>query len=90
MTSKIANICGVLVHAHPARVTEVLAQIDALEGVEVHELADAGRIVLTVEDTPTTTAFDQLAAIHRISGVVAATLVYHHFEPATSGASPSA
>jgi periplasmic nitrate reductase NapD len=76
------NICGVLVHAMPSRVDEVHQALAALDGVEVHQVAEGARVVVTLEDTPTCLAVDQLASIHRIDGVVAAALVYHHFEPA--------
>ncbi len=76
------NICGVLVHAMPSRIDEVRRALSNLEGVEVHQVAEGGRIVVTLEDTPACMAVDQLASIHRIEGVVAAALVYHHFEPA--------
>ncbi len=76
------NICGVLVHAMPSRADQVCEALAALDGVEVHQVAKGARIVLTLEDTPTSMAVDQLASIHRINGVVAAALVYHHFEPA--------
>ena len=74
------NICGVLVHANPNKMASVLGALAELEGVEVHRTADGGRIVLTVEDTDRTIALDTMAAIHRLDGVVAASLVYHHFE----------
>jgi nitrate reductase NapD len=75
------NICGVLVHAMPARLDEVQNSLSALDGVEIHQVAEGGRIVVTLEDTPSSSAVDQLASIHRIQGVVAAALVYHQFEP---------
>ena len=86
MTLTGANICGVLVHAMPNRVAEVRAKLEAIDGVEVHEVADAGRVVVTLEDRPGSPAIDQLSAIHCIEGVVAAALVYHHFEPAQQAA----
>lgn len=75
------NICGMLVHALPDRQAQVVELAMALPGVEVHEVAGAGRIVLTVEDSAAGSAFDTMTAIHRLDGVVAAGLVYHHFEP---------
>ncbi|MGD9784901.1 MAG: chaperone NapD [Hyphomicrobiaceae bacterium] len=75
------NICGVLVHADPARIERVRASLATIEGLDVHEIADGGRIVVTVEDTAQALALDALAAIHKTDGVVAAALVYHHFEP---------
>lgn len=75
------NICGMLVHALPERQAHVVELATALPGVEIHEVADAGRIVLTVEDSAAGSAFDTMTTIHRLDGVVAAGLVYHHFEP---------
>jgi nitrate reductase NapD len=75
------NICGVLVHANPAKVDTVLAALAGLPGVEMHQTGSGGRIVVTVEDGGNTTALDTMAAIHRLDGIVAASLVYHHFEP---------
>lgn len=79
------NICGVLVHAIPIKLPAVVDALAALDGVEVHQTADGGRLVVTVEDTDTALAIDTLAAIHRLDGIVAAALVYHHSEPAETG-----
>lgn len=75
------NICGVLVHANPARMSAVLSGLESLDGVEVHDRSGDGRVVVTVEDTAHATALDTLTRIHRLDGIVAAALVYHHFEP---------
>ncbi len=75
------NICGVLVHANPARMSAVLSGLESLDGVEVHDRSGDGRVVVTVEDTERTTALDTLTQIHRLDGIVAAALVYHHFDP---------
>ncbi len=80
------NICGVLVHADPRRIDGVRASLEMIEGLEVHEMANGGRIIVTVEDTATHLALDALADIHKTDGVVAAALVYHNFEPANQGA----
>ena len=86
------NICGVLVHVMPAKVDAIATALGGLAGVEVHQRAGDGRIVVTVEDTATSTALDTMASIHRLDGIVAASLVYHHFEPETAahGAAPNA
>jgi nitrate reductase NapD len=75
------NICGVLVHATPAEAGKVADALVRLPGVELHAQAQAGRLVVTVEDTAGTSAVDGLAQIHALPGVVSAALVYHHFEP---------
>lgn len=76
------NVCGVLVHANPAKTDDVIQAMRTFDGLEVHHTAGAGRIVVTVEDTDSTLALDTLAAIHKLNGIVAASLVYHCFEPA--------
>lgn len=74
------NICGVLVHVLPDHKARVAGELSELPGLEVHETLDAGRLIVTVEDTGQSLALDTLSAIHRTSGVVAAALVYHHID----------
>ncbi len=76
------NICGVLVHADPSRLAEVERAIRALPGAEIHAAAPGARFIVTLEDVEGAAAIDALAEIHKAPGVVAAALVYHHFEPA--------
>lgn len=73
------NICGCLVHTMPDMTESVIAAIDATEGGEVHAHED-GRVVITVEDTESDRASDQIMALHQIPGVLTVTLTYHHFE----------
>lgn len=81
------NICGVLIFANPAKMDDVIASLQALDGVEVHMSAgEDGRIVVTVEDTPGAPAIESLTAIHKLDGVVSASLVYHNFETAQPAA----
>jgi nitrate reductase NapD len=76
------NICGVLVHVVPPKRQHVRAALQDMAGVEIHQEAGDSRLIVTVEDTPASTAFDTITAIHRLDGIVAASLVYHHFDPA--------
>lgn len=73
------NICGCLVHTMPEKTDGVIAAIAATEGGEVHA-HDKGRIVVTIEDTETKRASDQIMDMHQIPGVLTVTLTYHHFE----------
>lgn len=82
------NICGVLVHAAPARVDDVVRALENIPGSELHGTAEGGRLIVTLEDTAHATAIDGLAAIHRLPGVVAAALVYHGFDPDRGCAAP--
>ncbi len=73
------NICGCLVHAAPERTADVISALEAIEGGEVHG-HEGGRIVVTVEDTETKRASEQIMDMHQIPGVLTVTLTYHHFE----------
>ena len=74
------NICGILVHCAPGTMSSVAGDLAALDGVEVHMTTADDRIVVTVEDTETTQAADQILAVHRLDGVIAAALTFHHFD----------
>jgi nitrate reductase NapD len=76
------NVCGLVVHVRPDRVESVEAEISALPGVEIHQAADQGRLVVTAIDEDGVTALDQIAAINRIPGVVSTSLVYHALDAA--------
>lgn len=73
------NICGCLVHTMPEMTESVIEAINATGGGEVHA-HENGRIVVTVEDTPSQRASDQIMEMHQIPGVLTITLTYHHFE----------
>ncbi|WP_068088132.1 chaperone NapD [Polycladidibacter stylochi] len=75
------NICGVLVNCMPGKTLEMSETLSSLDGVEVHHVEEkAHQLIVTVEDTPTTKADEQVLAIHRTPGVVSAGLTYHSFE----------
>ncbi|MBK5957319.1 hypothetical protein CCR97_03730 [Rhodoplanes elegans] len=82
------NVCGVLVHALPARADEIARALEAIPGSELHAVLDGGRLIVTLEDTDTATALSGLETIHRTPGVVAAALVYHGFDPDRGPAAP--
>ena len=74
------NIAGVLVHARTSELDSVRDGLAGLPGVELHQTLDGGRLIVTVEDVQDHSAADTILAVHRIPGVIAAALVYHHFE----------
>jgi len=75
------NICGVLVMARPQERHRVAAALAALPGVEVHLVGDEGKLVTTVEDSADSLAGPTLERLGGVPGVLAVTLVYHHFDP---------
>jgi len=84
------NICGVLVHAHPQKLDAVADALTEIPGLEIHARGEGGRLVVTLEDTPDALALTGVENIHRTPGVVAASLVYHQFEPDVAQDAPAA
>ena len=74
------NVNGLLVHANPEKTSEVGLRLAALPGVEIHQETDDSRFIVTVEDVDGSDPGDAVLAIHRMEGVLAAALVFHHFE----------
>ncbi len=74
------NICGVLVHAGAKEAAAVEAKLKTMPGVEVHDRAPGDRFIVTVEDVGEVSAADTILEIHRLSGVITATLTFHSFE----------
>ncbi len=77
------NICGVLVHARPEHSASVSRALEAYPGVEVHQRTDDGRLVVSIEDTQDRFAGEMLAEVHKIDGVLSASLVYHYMDTET-------
>jgi nitrate reductase NapD len=76
------DIASAVVHTLPGRRDEVRARLEALPGVQIHAETPDGRFVVTVEDTPGTTAADGVMALHRLDGVLAAAMVYQYSDAA--------
>lgn len=83
--AKPVNICGVLVHVVPADRFRLRDALEALPGVEVHAMADEGKLVVVVEDTEDDLASATINRINDIKGVLSVALVYHHFDSELEG-----
>ncbi len=74
------NISSIIVNPAPGQAEAVRARLTQMPGVEVHAMADDGRMIVTVEtdgDGAMVTAFE---AINRTEGVLSASMVYHQTE----------
>ncbi|PJG53549.1 reductase [Bradyrhizobium forestalis] len=78
--AEVTNICGVAVYLAPDAGSDLTDRILALPGVELGAASGEHRLALTVIDTPASLAIDQIAAMHRLPGVVAASLIFHAFD----------
>ena len=70
------NISGVLVHVQPKRMDDLSAELNAIEGVEVHAATD-GKLVVTVENEKLNALADQVMAFQHLKGVMSVAMVYH-------------
>lgn len=71
---------GLLIHANPAKTRDVGQRLSALPGVEIHQATEDSRFIVTVEDVAGSDPGDTVLEIHRMEGVLAAALVFHHSE----------
>ncbi len=75
------DVCGVLVHAQPAKVHEAEAILNAMNGVEVHAATEDGRMVVTIEEMAGEKLITQtIDRFNDVEGVLSASLVYQHSE----------
>jgi periplasmic nitrate reductase NapD len=76
------HITSLVVHARPESLDAVARAIASFEGAEIQARSEQGKLVVTVESGNEETVTGCLARIGLLEGVLAATLVYHHCEPA--------
>ncbi|MBD2749660.1 chaperone NapD [Microvirga sp. BT688] len=75
------HISSLVVHSRPDRVQSIIESIGSIEGAEVHGGADTGKLIVTLETDTESQVVERINAIQLLDGVLAATLVFHHFEP---------
>ena len=74
------NISGVVVRSRPENIDKVRADLETLEGVEVHGANPDGRLVVTVEDSDARMTADTVVRMHDLPGVISASMIYHQHE----------
>jgi len=79
-SNEVINICGVLVHARPDRISQVRQQLEQFAGVEVHNAADDGRLVVTVDHPDRHHMIDTINEFNNVEGVLSTAMVYQHTE----------
>ena len=75
------HISSLVVHSRPDRVQSIIEGLGAIEGAEVHGGAETGKLIVTLETQTENQVVERINAIQLLDGVLAATLVFHHFEP---------
>jgi nitrate reductase NapD len=75
------HVSGILVHARPGRLALCRAGLEALPGVEVHHLDEAGGRLVAVQETASAEEQEEgLRRIQRLAGVLLAALVEHRID----------
>ena len=74
------NISSVILGVQPAEAERVRGELQALEGVEVHAVAEDGRMIVSIESASEGATVDTFEAIRQLPGVLSASLVYHQYE----------
>jgi periplasmic nitrate reductase NapD len=73
------NLSGILVVANPAWQGQVVEQLKAMEGVEVHQVDEASGRIIAVQEAPDIHAeIDSLRRIKAVPHVIMAEMVYHY------------
>ena len=78
------HIAGLVVHAYPEDAPRIAEAIRRRDGAVVHAQSPDGRLVVTLEADGGDAIAAAVVDIQRIDGVLAASLVYQHSEPASA------
>jgi nitrate reductase NapD len=74
------NISSVILGVLPTDADPVAAQLRVLPGVEVHAVAEDGRMIVSIESVSEGATVDTFEAMRGLPGVLSASLVYHQYE----------
>lgn len=74
-------ISSAVVIALPAKLGQVRASLEAMQGVEIHA-AEGSRVVVTIEGPTSGSLGETLGQMTLLDGVLAANMVYEHVEEA--------
>jgi periplasmic nitrate reductase NapD len=74
------HISSLIVHARPGADAQFRAGLTALDGVELHAVADDGRMIVTMESADDAAIRSTYEAIERLDGVLSVAMVYHQVE----------
>jgi len=78
------NIAGVLFVAQPTNTTKIAKALGEFPGAEVHEVADNGSMVVTVEENDLNRGekgkglINTITDMSKLPGVISSSLIFHH------------
>ena len=74
------NITSIILGVAPNDAADVSALLKAIDGVEVHAIAEDGRMIVTIESGDEDNTSNTFEMIRQLPGVISAALVYHQYE----------
>ncbi len=74
------DISSVIVGARPEGSQQVKLALEALDGVEVHTVAEDGRMIVTIESPTEKDTVKTYEVISQLPGVLSVAMVYHQVE----------
>jgi len=78
------HVSSLVVHCRRECAAEVAAALRAMDGMQVHGGVPEGKLVVTLETATEGEIVERLNQAQLMGGVLAATLVFHQFEPTHS------
>jgi periplasmic nitrate reductase NapD len=75
------HVSSLVVHCRRESAAKVVAALRAMDGIEVHGGVPEGKLVVTLETATEGEIVERLNQVQLLKGVLAATLVFHQFEP---------
>lgn len=80
------HISSLVVQVRPDSLLTVTDAIVALPGAEVHGQSELGKLVVVLDVESTGVLSERMDQIQKMSGVLSASLVFHHVEDAPNAA----
>jgi nitrate reductase NapD len=74
------SISSLVVHVRGEKKDSVQAELNRIDGVEIHGASEDGRLVVTVDQLNDQDAANCFATIRNLDGVLNTSLVYNYFE----------
>jgi nitrate reductase NapD len=74
------TICSLVVHTRPEKIKVVSAQLEELQGVEIHGRSKKGKIIVVIDHPERSLCSEAVMAMASMDGVVNASLVFEYQE----------
>jgi len=74
------SIYSVVIYTKPENLTSVSAELEKIEGVEIHGSNPEGKLVVTLDHPNRSYCSDTLMDFHNIPGVLNSAFIYEYFE----------